>query len=337
MTLQEFVAKYNGKKIDWDLAYQGQCVDLFRQYVHEVLVLSQPKSVQGAADFWTNYESDPVLNQNFTKISNSETFVPQAGDIGIWNRKAGGGFGHVGVCTGKGDVNTFESFDQNWKTISVCELISHNYTNFYGVLRPNRKPEDLGKQLSECELHKTNLQNQVNGLLKDIEAQKGVISDTETKLGTANGRIQELTKQNEDLGQQLGAVRGELTAAIQKIDTQNKVISSYVNEDAVQLETLKRLERENYDTKTLLGGLLSHFAQLLKVSLGSESQEDAISKVIDAFDAFYSSSSSANDKIKSLEAEVKKLTTQSRHISKLTTKDCIIILIDKLKEKYGKK
>lgn len=193
------------------------------------------------------------------------------------------------------------------------------------------------KELAECNIHKTNLQNQVNGLLKDIEAQKGVISDTETKLGTANGRIQELTKQNEDLSQQLGAIRGELSSAIQKIDTQNKVISSYVNEDAVQLETLKRLERENYDTKTLLGGLLSHFAQELKVSLGSESQEDAISKVIDAFDAFYSSSSSANDKIKSLESEVKKLTTQSRHISKLSIRDCIIILIDKLKEKYGKK
>ncbi len=337
MNLQEFVAKYSGKKIDWDGAYQGQCVDLFRQYVHELLALSQPKSVVGAADFWTNYDSDPVLKENFDKIANSETFVPQAGDVGIWNKKAGGGFGHIGVCTGKGDTNTFESFDQNWKTISVCELITHNYTNFYGVLRPKRQPTDISKELAECNLHKTNLQTQVTGLLKDIEAQKGVISDTETKLGTANGRIQELTKQNDNLSSELGAVRGELNSAIQKIDTQNKVISSYVGEDAVQLETLKRLERENYDTKTLLGGLLSHFAQELKVSLGSESNEDAIEKVIDAFDNFYSSSSSANGKIKSLEDEVKKLSVYKRGIEKMTLSQCIMLVIEKIKEIYGKK
>lgn len=46
---------------------------------------------------------------------------------------------------------------------------------------------------------------------------------------------------------------------------------------------------------------------------------------------------SQNDKIKSLEKEIKRLSTHKMPIDKLSIKDCIIILIDKLKEKYGKK
>jgi hypothetical protein len=58
--------------------------------------------VPGAADFWTNYDTDPILNQNFSKIVNTPEFIPQEGDVAIWNRKMGAGFGHIAVCTGVG-------------------------------------------------------------------------------------------------------------------------------------------------------------------------------------------------------------------------------------------
>src|SRR3990167_5788394 len=35
MTLQEFIAKYDGKGIDWDNAYGFQCMDLYRQYTRQ--------------------------------------------------------------------------------------------------------------------------------------------------------------------------------------------------------------------------------------------------------------------------------------------------------------
>lgn len=135
MTLQEFESKYLGKKVDWDGAFGGQCVDLFRQYLKDVLNFPQPKGVVGAADFWTNYDSDPNLKNNFQKITNSPTGVPAKGDVMVWNKKSGGGFGHISIFL-EGNVNLFTSLDQNWPTLSKVTKTVHDYSNVYGWLRP---------------------------------------------------------------------------------------------------------------------------------------------------------------------------------------------------------
>ena len=75
---------------------------------------------------------------NYTKILNSPTAVPQAGDIIVWNSSFGGGFGHTAIATGNGDTNSFESFDQNYPTGSVSHLVRHNYNGVIGWLRPNK-------------------------------------------------------------------------------------------------------------------------------------------------------------------------------------------------------
>ena len=131
MTLDQFITKWLGKKADFDGAYGGQCVDLARFYWKEVTCTPQPKGVNGAADFWTNYPTDPALNQNFDRIDNTPTGVPKNGDVMIWNKKAGGGFGHISMFI-SGDTNGFLSFDQNWPTLSVCTKTQHNYTNVLG-------------------------------------------------------------------------------------------------------------------------------------------------------------------------------------------------------------
>ena len=132
----QFVSKYSGKKVDFDGYYGGQCVDLFRQYCQEVLGVPQPKGVRGAAQFWENFSSDPVLQQNFIQIPNTLTFVPQKGDVMIWTRKAGNGYGHVAMVD-SANVLWFTSFDQNWRKLNVSELTRHNYLApaVYGVLR----------------------------------------------------------------------------------------------------------------------------------------------------------------------------------------------------------
>lgn len=132
----KFVEKWLGKKADFDGAYAGQCVDLFRFYVQDVLRHPQPKGVNGAKDFWTNYEGDPNLNKYFKKITNTPTFVPIKGDVVVWNGRAGGGYGHIAIFL-EGDVNSFISFDQNWPTLSKCTKTKHDYKNVYGVFRPN--------------------------------------------------------------------------------------------------------------------------------------------------------------------------------------------------------
>ncbi len=155
MTFQQFIDKYLGKKIDFDNAYAGQCVDLFRQYCKEVLVISQPKRVAGAADFWTNYDSDPNLKNNFDKIANTPTGIPLKGDVVLWNKRAGGGFGHVAVFI-SGNATQFTSFDQNWPTLSVCTKTEHGYQNVYGWLHPkvSTPPPLIPAESTELELQK---------------------------------------------------------------------------------------------------------------------------------------------------------------------------------------
>lgn len=137
MELQEFIKKWIGKKCDFDGAYGGQCVDLFRMYLQEVLKVPQPNGVTGAADFWDKFESDPALYSKFDKIKNTPSGVPQAGDVIIWSKKAGKGYGHIAIFI-EGDAKSFKSFDQNWPTLSKCTQTNHTYTNVLGWLRPNQ-------------------------------------------------------------------------------------------------------------------------------------------------------------------------------------------------------
>jgi hypothetical protein len=142
ISLDDFIQQWSGKKCDFDGAYQGQCTDLFRQYNQDVLGINQPKGVVGAADFWTNYETDPNLLNNFEKIPNTDTFKPIKGDVMVWNKKAGGGYGHIAIVSdNKATLSKFFSFDQNWRALNVCEITEHTYTNCYGVLRPKKSQE----------------------------------------------------------------------------------------------------------------------------------------------------------------------------------------------------
>ena len=136
MKFNEFINKYNNKYVDYDGAYGGQCVDLFRMYCKEVLEIGQARAVNGAKNFWTNYSNDPNLYNNFIKIKNTLSFVPQKGDIAIWHN---GTYGHIAICTGNGDTKSFEIFEQNRPLKSKCHLGRDHYRNFYGVLRPKDK------------------------------------------------------------------------------------------------------------------------------------------------------------------------------------------------------
>lgn len=174
ITLDEFVEKYSGKEIDFDGQYGGQCVDLYRQYVKEVLDFPQSPSVQGAKDIWNSYLEDKYL-----RITNTSDLVPQRGDVVIWNGKVGSGYGHIGVFI-EGDINRFTSFDQNWKTLSVCEVVEHNYNCVIGILRPvklNCDKERLERDRNwnlyqESERKQNQLKAEIDSLSSKINSQK---------------------------------------------------------------------------------------------------------------------------------------------------------------------
>lgn len=239
MTLDEFVNKWLGKKADYDGAYGGQCVDLFRFYIKEVLGNPQPKGVEGAADFWGNYASDPNLNTYYDKISNTPNGVPQAGDIVLWTRRAGGGYGHVSIFL-NGDVNGFTSLDQNWPTLSKVTKTDHNYINVYGWLRPKEKP--MASELEACMADRKKFWAERDEARADLEACKTQSAGYQSRAT--------------DLGNQVGTLQAE-------VDNRKEQLSRQVDETARIQELLDLTDKSlqtalsNYDLVSKEKGVLA--------------------------------------------------------------------------------
>lgn len=130
MSIDSFVDRYNGKKVDYDGRYGSQCMDLYRQYCKEVLEIPQSPGVVGAKDVWETY-----LEDQFTAIP-YPTGVPQKGDVIIWGTEVGK-YGHIAIVL-SGDQQRFVSFDQNWRLDQTCYLENHSYAGVLGWLRPNQ-------------------------------------------------------------------------------------------------------------------------------------------------------------------------------------------------------
>ena len=131
MTLAQFVEKWNGKGIDYDGHYGFQCVDLYRQYVQEVLQVPQSPGVTGAKDIWNSY-----LTEHYDRVSNSPDGIPEPGDIMIWGSDYGQ-YGHVAVIT-EANKDTFTCFSQNDPLGALCGLKKYSKWGL-GWLHPKPK------------------------------------------------------------------------------------------------------------------------------------------------------------------------------------------------------
>lgn len=292
MTPNQFVDKYLGKKIDWDNAYSGQCVDLFRQYVNDVLKLSQPSGVQGAADFWTNYDRDLILKNNFTKIVNTPDAVPQNGDVILWNRRAGGGFGHVAVFI-SGDVTSFISFDQNWPTLSVCTKTTHNYTNVYGWLRPlvlskpESMPDDLQKILSHYKVKTADEfiasnDKELQFLANERSKNDGLEQTVRDSKKSHNEFVQKILGILNPFGNPLGLSDEELTirSVTEVVSSTSQLEAKLADQEKESLATEARLKMENDVLKSQLAKLQDQLDDLkVKHAKDLETMQKRIDKI----------------------------------------------------------
>ena len=135
MTLEEFVKKYNGKKVDFDNAYGAQCVDLFRQYAKECLGIKEhtgPCATSGGAkDLFLDYDKMPVEKKYFTR-SKSKAYQP--GDVLIWDRTEKNQYGHVAIFLAYLG-NSVLVFQQNGITQAGAEIQVWTRDNLLGYLR----------------------------------------------------------------------------------------------------------------------------------------------------------------------------------------------------------
>ena len=100
--------------VDTDGYYGKQCMDLYNYYCKHVLELNGNTGASRAKLILNNN----YVMENVERINNYPEFVPHKGDIAVWT---GGEYGHVAVCLGEGDVNSFKTLDQNWKAQQLTE------------------------------------------------------------------------------------------------------------------------------------------------------------------------------------------------------------------------
>lgn len=132
MTFEEFVKKYNGKKVDWDKKFGYQCVDLFRQYCDDVLDIEHTGGVVGAKDLFEKYDELPKEKYYFNKINRIER--PEPGDAAVWGSSPTNQYGHVALVITEfaGDLVVLEQdgFKQDGAKINI-----RSKDNLLGYLR----------------------------------------------------------------------------------------------------------------------------------------------------------------------------------------------------------
>ena len=138
-TLEKFLKDVEGTSFDYDKASGIQCVDLIKKYLDECFDIKVPLGFGNAIDYYKSFEKKKLLYENFIKIENTPSFVPEAGDIFVWNEKRGKGAGHVAICTGEGNTKEFYSYDLNWSGVKKVKKVKHDYKNVLGVLRKKKK------------------------------------------------------------------------------------------------------------------------------------------------------------------------------------------------------
>lgn len=134
MTLDEFVKKYNGKKIDYDGRYGAQCVDVFRQYCKDVLKIPHTGGVVGAAELYTKYEAMPKEQQYFKCIPYTAGMQPEAGDVVIFGATKTNPYGHVALVLDSSSEE-IAVFEQDGFKQDGAHVGSWDYARVLGFLR----------------------------------------------------------------------------------------------------------------------------------------------------------------------------------------------------------
>jgi hypothetical protein len=216
MTYTEFKNKWIGKGIDFDGSFGNQCMDVYRQYVKEVLLCPQSPPVQGAKNVWDTY-----LPQFFDRIENTVTGVPQEGDIVIWGMNP---YGHIAICD-HATASTLTCFEQNWTEqdgSGVSEIRLHgNYNNVLGWLHFKEQMTEEQKRILDFLIGKTE---------GDVREAFGALADSPNKdkqIQVLQEKVLNLDKFVKDLSDRVVALESDLQANLKLVaDWQSQALSA---------------------------------------------------------------------------------------------------------------
>lgn len=135
MTLTQFINTYLGKKVDYkDEKFKGdgsyQCVDLARQYFHDVWGVEQFPALGadgGAKDIF-----DKCTNVNVTVDSALADY--SRGDVLIWNSSKTNKYGHVAILVTIYNTKYFIVLEQDGFKQDGVKLTMRSRENLRGCL-----------------------------------------------------------------------------------------------------------------------------------------------------------------------------------------------------------
>lgn len=135
MTLDEFVKKYEGKKVDYDGYYGAQCVDLVRLYIRLVWGLPQPKNIISAYEAYTHWLRcgngfDEIGWKSLTKIARGDLVVFSPTDTNL--------HGHIAIVLDIADGEVL-CFEQNGFTQKGAEQKRRPLDMVFGCLTLSEK------------------------------------------------------------------------------------------------------------------------------------------------------------------------------------------------------
>lgn len=129
-----YIKSKEGTGVDFDGAHGWQCADLSVDYIYHV--------TDGQVRMWGN--AVDLIDNDFKGLAtvhkNTPNFLPEPGDVAVWNANMGGGYGHTGVVV-SANLSRFTVIEQNWlgggATFSeTATKRSHDYTNTDHFIRP---------------------------------------------------------------------------------------------------------------------------------------------------------------------------------------------------------
>lgn len=129
MDIQTWMNTVNGKIIDMDGAYGGQCWDLWSSYARNVygIPAADTNTVDGyAASVYTmRYDRSQALQNAFTREAGN--YTPVYGDVAFWN---GNGMNHVAIVVKDNGNGTLSTMSQNpskagYVTLSKAGIIGY--------------------------------------------------------------------------------------------------------------------------------------------------------------------------------------------------------------------
>lgn len=140
MNIQEWINSVNGKTVDMDGAYGGQCWDLWSSYAHNVygIPVADTNTVDGyAASVYTQrYDRSKALQNAFTK--ESANYTPVYGDVAFWKRK---GMNHVAIVIKDNGNGTLQTISQN---PNKAGYLSISKNDIIGYFHPRNNNGDNG-------------------------------------------------------------------------------------------------------------------------------------------------------------------------------------------------